>query len=84
MTRALDQLAQRVATDPLFFAVTVARYQERHGITDDDLTRMLGVETLTPLRLCLAAKSVAHLAEIAEHCGVANLEALGAVWTGGQ
>lgn len=84
MSSAKDALAQRVGTNPAFFAHTIARHQAAHGVDDATLMAMLGVGTLTPLRLCFAAESIAHLIEIAQHCGVANLEALGAVWTGGQ
>ena len=54
MSAALDHLAARVATDPLFLASALAEYARSEGLDDDGLARLLGCEraTLTPLRLC--------------------------------
>jgi hypothetical protein len=54
MSAALDHLAARVATDPLFLANALAEYARSEGLDDAGLAIALGcpVADLTRLRLC--------------------------------
>lgn len=54
MSAALDHLAARVATDPMFLANALAEYARSEGLDDPGLAATLGcpVGELTRLRLC--------------------------------
>jgi hypothetical protein len=54
MSTALDHLASRVATDPLFLASVLAEYARSESLDDDNLVAALGCgrADLTRLRLC--------------------------------
>ena len=67
MTRALNKLARRVSTDPLFFAYRITRYQEARRLGDADLAQLLGCEVamLSNLRLCHAPRDDKGLTQIA-------------------
>lgn len=54
MSAALDHLAARVATDPMFLANALAEYARSEGLDDAGLATALGcpVSELTRLRLC--------------------------------
>lgn len=59
MSEALDHLATRVATDPLFLACALAEYSYSEGLDDPALAAALGCQLadLTRLRLCGAPRS---------------------------
>jgi hypothetical protein len=59
MSAALDHLAARVATDPLFLASALAEYARSEGLDDDGLATALGCARadLTRLRLCGTPRS---------------------------
>jgi hypothetical protein len=59
MSAALDHLAARVATDPLFLASALAEYARSEELNDAGLAAALGcpVGELTRLRLCGAPRS---------------------------
>lgn len=68
----LERVAQRAAAHPSFVAYVLARYQERHQLTDLHLAQSLGgaVEDLCRLRLCRMPKSdrfEANVRTIAAH-----------------
>lgn len=58
MSKALDHLAARVATDPLFLAGALAEFARSEGLDDAALATALGCTTavLTRLRLCRAPR----------------------------
>jgi hypothetical protein len=77
MSAALDHLAARVATDPLFLASALAEYARSEGLDDDGLATALGCArtNLTKLRLCGAPqpdpeKFRADVLAIAERFGI--------------
>ncbi len=55
----LERVAQRAASHPFFIAHTLARYQEKHRLSEVQLAQQLGgaVEDLCRLRLCLMPTS---------------------------
>jgi hypothetical protein len=59
MSTALDHLASRVATDPLFLASVLAEYARSEGLDDGGLATALGCARtdLTRLRLCGTPRS---------------------------
>jgi hypothetical protein len=78
MSAALDHLAARVATDPLFLASVLAEYARSEGLDDDGLATTLGClrTDLTRLRLCSAPRPEpeqfrADVLTIAERFGIA-------------
>lgn len=75
MSAALDHLAARVGTDPLFLANALAEYARSEGLDDDALAAVLGCARaeLTPLRLCGAPRPEHFRADaeaIAGHFGI--------------
>jgi hypothetical protein len=88
MSAALDHLAARVGTDPLFLANALAEYARSEELDDDGLAAALGcVRTdLTRLRLCGAPRSDHFRADvdaIAIHFGI-DPNALTAIVRRGQ
>jgi hypothetical protein len=78
MSAALDHLAARVATDPLFLAGALTEYARSEGLDDDGLAKALGCERaqLTRLRLCSVPRPEpeqfrADVLAIAERFGIA-------------
>jgi hypothetical protein len=71
MSAALDHLAARVATDPLFLANALAEYARSDGLDDAGLAASLGcpVTELTPLRLCGAPRPDQFRADVAAIAG---------------
>lgn len=58
MSAAMDHLAARVASDPLFLASALREYAQSAGLDDDGLAAELGCARadLTRLRLCRAPR----------------------------
>jgi hypothetical protein len=78
MSAALNHLAARVATDPLFLASALAEYSRSEGLDDDGLATALGClrTDLTRLRLCSVPRPDpemfhADVLAIAERFGIA-------------
>ncbi len=73
MSAALDHLAARVATDPMFLANALAEYARSEGLDDAGLAAALGcpVGELTRLRLCGApgAEPEQFRADVADIAG---------------
>lgn len=75
MSAALDHLAGRVGTDPLFLANALAEYARSEALSDDGLAAALGCARtdLTRLRLCGAPRGEyfrADIDAIAGHFGI--------------
>jgi hypothetical protein len=63
MSTALDHMAARVATDPLFLAHALTEYARSEGLDDDGLASALccSRDDLTRLRLCGVPRTDPHL-----------------------
>lgn len=75
MSAALDHLAARVGTDPLFLANALAEYARSEALDDDGLAAALGCARgdLTRLKLCGAPRAEHFRADvdaIAGHFGI--------------
>lgn len=88
MSAALDYLAGRVATDPLFLACALAEFARSEGLNDAGLAARFGLtpDQLTQLKLCGAPRSSSFDTDIAAIAGRFGLDpnALASAVTLGQ
>ncbi len=69
---ALKHLADRVTSDPFFFAHAIAQYLSRNGLTLELLAAEWGVteEQMTAIRLCGVPATAEQCQQIADRFGV--------------
>jgi hypothetical protein len=88
MSAALDHLAARVATDPMFLANALAEYARSENLDDAGLIAALGcpASELTRLRLCGAPRADQFFTDVAAIAGRFGIDPniLGAVVRRGQ
>ncbi len=70
---ALKHLADRSASDPFFFAHTLAQYLRRNGLTLELLAAEWGITEgqMTAIRLCGVPATAEQCQQIADRFGVA-------------
>lgn len=88
MSAALDHMAGRVATDPLFLACALAEFARSEGLDDTGLAGRFGLspDQLTRLKLCGAPRSSNFNEDVAAIAGRFGLDpnALASAVTLGQ